>query len=209
MLDALTYETMIEDIERNMEQFALDEDTIGILFARPESAAGRDILDNLAYYHFRTEGTANFYLPGYGACWNRNYPDEKTVTIIQGMRWSFSNEMFLQFMGDMERRSRWRYSGDTELVFIDYKDRTIEYGRVVIFYVDTMLRDRVIDSVKNLFDILFRLCRSEEKINIISKELGIEHLKIMKIDNLMEGLHPEPENRILQEKYFSIGDMRP
>lgn len=56
------------------------------------------ILNSLEYYHFRTGHSINFYLPGYGAYWTEEeYPDGKVVTEIAGVKWSFSNQRFVEF----------------------------------------------------------------------------------------------------------------
>lgn len=69
MMDALTYEKMIKDINENIEIHGLYNDKIAILITRPNLETGKQILENLEYYHFRTGKSINFYLPGYGAYW--------------------------------------------------------------------------------------------------------------------------------------------
>lgn len=66
MLEAITYQAMLEDISRNN----ILEDTIGILITRPELEVGKDILSSLNYYHHASSKNVNFYLPGYGAYWH-------------------------------------------------------------------------------------------------------------------------------------------
>lgn len=105
MLEALTYQEMLEDIAENMQRKGLKSDTIGILLTRPELDTGKHILDNLEYYHFRTGKVVNFYLPGYGAYWHNAYPDGRVVTKINDVEWSFSNEMFVKFEDELEQRS--------------------------------------------------------------------------------------------------------
>lgn len=72
MMDALTYEKMIKDINENIEIHGLYNDKIAILITRPNLETGKQILENLEYYHFRTGKSINFYLPGYGAYWGMN-----------------------------------------------------------------------------------------------------------------------------------------
>ena len=54
MMDALTYEKMIKDINENIEIHGLYNDKIAILITRPNLETGKQILENLEYYHFRT-----------------------------------------------------------------------------------------------------------------------------------------------------------
>ena len=64
MLDALTYQEMLKHIKWNVEQYGIEDDTIGILITRPDLTTGESILNSLEYFHFRTGKTINFYLPG-------------------------------------------------------------------------------------------------------------------------------------------------
>lgn len=54
MLDALTYQEMLRNIKQNMEYWGVKDDIIGILITRPDLNTGKNILDSLEYYHFRT-----------------------------------------------------------------------------------------------------------------------------------------------------------
>lgn len=54
MIDALAYQIMLEEINRNAREKGLLNDSIGILITRPELPTGKDILNSLEYYHFRT-----------------------------------------------------------------------------------------------------------------------------------------------------------
>lgn len=106
---------MLRNIARNSERYGIENDTIGILLTRPDLETGRDILNSLEYYHFWMGNSINFYLPGYGAYWDDTYPDRKVVTEIDGVKWYFSNEMFVRFEENMERYSSWKYSGGIRL----------------------------------------------------------------------------------------------
>lgn len=65
MFDALTYQKMLKEIKKNSEKYGITDDMVAILITRPDLATGKDILNSLEYYHFRTGRSINFYLPGY------------------------------------------------------------------------------------------------------------------------------------------------
>ena len=121
-------------------------DSIGILIIRHELPTGKDILNSLEYYHFRTGKSVNFYLPGYGAYWNGNYSDSRAVTTIDKANWLFSNQMFALFIEDVEKNSKWQYSGESELLLFNLKEGTLSYEKMMQFYLDKMIRDGVIYS---------------------------------------------------------------
>ena len=60
MFEALTYQEMLKDINRNIERYGVLDDTIGILITRPDLVTGKSILNSLEYFHFRTGKMVNF-----------------------------------------------------------------------------------------------------------------------------------------------------
>ena len=131
MIDALTYQTILEEMNRNAREEGVLNGSSGILITRPELPTGIDILNSLEYYHFRTGKSVNFYLPGYGAYWNSDYPDSKIVTTIDNVNWSFSNQMFALFIEDLEKNSKWQYSGESELLLVDLKEGNLSYEKMM------------------------------------------------------------------------------
>lgn len=206
MLDALTYRKMINDIKRNLGRDTLQGVTIGILLTKPGFETGRSIQDHLAYYHFRTGCTVHFYLPGYGASWKQACGDGRAVTTIDGAQWSFSSEMFQRFVREMERRSKWRYSENSELILITYKNHELLYDKMMIFYPDLMLRDGVICSMQQLFDVLFNLCRSEERFRIVKGKPVIEYRKVLKVELLAQKIPAQLGDIYLQGKHYYVSD---
>lgn len=206
MLDALTYRKMINDIKRNLGRDTPQGVTIGILLTKPDFETGRSIQDHLAYYHFRTGCTVHFYLPGYGASWKQTYADGRTVTTIDGAQWGFSSEMFMRFVREMERRSKWRYSGNSELILVTYKNQKLLYDKMMIFYPDLMLRDGVICSMQQFFDVLFNLCRSEERFRIVKGKPEIERLKVLKVELLAQKIPAQLGDIYLQGKHYYVSN---
>ena len=100
---------MLKEIKENSEKYGTTYDIAAILITRPDLATGKDILNSLEYYHFRTSHFINFYLPGYGAYWTKEeYLDGKVVTEIDDVKWSFSNQRFAKFIEDIEEYSKFR-----------------------------------------------------------------------------------------------------
>lgn len=206
MLDVLTYRKMMNDIKRKLGRDTQQEDTIGILLTKPDFETGRSIQDHLAYYHFRTGCTVHFYLPGYGASRKRAYEDGRSVTTIDGVRWSFSSELFMRFVREMERRSKWRYAGDSELILVTYKNQELLYDKMMIFYPDRMLRDGVICSMQQFFAVLFHLCRSEERFRIVKGKAEIERLKVLKVELLAQKIPAQLGDRYQRGRHYDVID---
>lgn len=200
MLEAITYQDMLRDIAYNR----IKEDIIGILFTRPDLDVGKSILNSLNYYHHLSGYNTNFYLPGYGAYWYGKYPDGQVVTRINGTEWSFSDKMFVDFVNDFEKYSRWEYSGESELLMVEYKDGRLFYDRVIQFYLDNMLRDNVIVSIPSFFQELLRICRQDKSLQSIRNTFGGEKLIHITGEGILNNIPAVFGNTLKRERYFCI-----
>ena len=209
MYEALTYQIMLDTISENARRRGILNDTIGILITRPDLPIGKTILDSLEYFHFRTGKSLNFYLPGYGAYWPKSeYSDGKVVTIIDGVNWSFSNQMFVRFVSELENCSKWSYSGESELLLVELKNGEITFENVIQFWLDNMLRDNVIKSIYSFLEQLFRVCSDKDKIDQISNALGNDKFKQITQEKILEKMPLDMGNIFTQEKYFCVKNMQ-
>ena len=202
MLEAITYDSMLE----NIEEHGIEQDTIGILLARPTSKAGKDIVGTLPYYHHRSGKSMNFYLPGYGAYWYGDYPDEKNVAVIDDIRWSFSNQKYVEFIEALENHSRWEYSGESELLLIEYTNGKLDYSKVLRFHLDAMLRDNAIPSVNVFFENIFRYASRRKNISQISDITGLKTLGQITMDQILEELPGLFNGVIKKGRHYRIND---
>lgn len=165
MIEAITYADMLEHIRNN----DLVEDTVGILLTRPDLQTGEEIMGSLNYYHHLTGYNINFYLPGYGAYWNdAEYPDMRFAADINGVSWSFSDKAFVSFVNTIENVSRWKYSGESELLLIPYHDKNLDYSNVAVFRLDAMLKDDAISSISNFITCLSRNAKHNNSVNSLA-----------------------------------------
>jgi len=202
MLEAITYDSMLENIEEN----GVKDATIGILFARPKSKAGKDIVDTLPYYHHRSGQNINFYLPGYGAYWYGAYPDETNIVKIGGTQWSFSNQKYVEFIDSLEENSNWEYSGESELLLIEYRNHLLDYSNVLRFILDTMLRDEAITSINMFFEGIFREATKRKSVTQISDISGLKTLGQITIDSVLKAIPSCFCGVIKKERHYLIKD---
>jgi len=202
MFEAITYKDMLQSIKEN----GIKADTIGILLARPKSNTGESILKSLPYYHHRSGELINFFLPGYGAYWYGTYPDEIDAVKIDGTQWSFSNEMFAKFVSDLEKKSSWQYSGESELLLIDCHDSKLDFSNVLRLQLDAMLRDDVVPSIEWFFERLFREMGRQSKVTRISNIAGAKTLGQVTIDSVMEIIPNIFGDIIKKEKHYITRD---
>ena len=202
MLEAVTYQQMLTNISCN----EMREDMIGILITRPELNVGKEILESLNYYHHLSGKNKNFYLPGYGAYWYGTYPDGRVVARIDCVEWSFSDRMFIDFINELENYSTWKYSGESELLMLQYKNGILSYDNMMRFYLDEMLRDGAIVSIPTFFQQLFRILNKSETVNEASNILvGNKMIQIPK-DLIMDNVPTIFSKIFTQEKHFCVGN---
>ena len=205
MLEAMTYQDMLSDINENARKHGIINDTIGILITRPDLPTGKQIMNSLEYFHFRTGKSVNFYLPGYGAYWTKyDYPDGIVVTRINGVEWSFSNEMFVSFIQNLEHYSKWQYSGESELLLVELKDNVLSYQNTMQFHLDNMLRDRVIGSIPQFFETLFRVCANKDSLQQISNIFGQKTVKHVSMEFVLSNVPSGLRKLFTEEKYFCV-----
>ena len=205
MLEAMTYQDMLSDINENARKNGIINDTIGILITRPDLPTGKQIMNSLEYFHFRTGKSVNFYLPGYGAYWTKyDYPDGIVVTRINGVEWSFSNEMFVSFIQNLEHYSKWQYSGESELLLVELKDNVLSYQNTMQFHLDNMLRDRVIGSIPQFFETLFRVCANKDSLQQISNIFGQKTVKHVSMEFVLSNVPSGLRKLFTEEKYFCV-----
>lgn len=202
MLEAITYDYMLE----NIQEYKIEQDTIGILLTRPTSKAGKDIVETLPYYHHRSGRSINFYLPGYGAYWHGAYPDEKNVIVLDGIQWSFSNQKYVEFIEALEGHSRWKYSGESELLLIEYANGKLDYSNVLKFHLDAMLRDDATPSINVFFESIFRYASRRKNLTQISDITGLKTLGQITMDCILAELPKLFNGVIKKERHYLIND---
>lgn len=199
----------MEEISENARKYGILDDTIGILVTRPDLPTGKSILNSLEYFHFRTGKSLNFYLAGYGAYWpDSEYPDGEVVTVVDGVNWSFSNSKFVQFISELEKYSKWSYSGESELLLFELKKGILSYENVMSFHLDNMIRDNVIQSIHLFFEQLFRICSDKDSMTQIRNILRSNKLKQISKEKILENMPLDIGKVFMQEKYFCVKNIQ-
>ena len=129
------------------------------------------------------------------------------VTTIDNVNWLFSNRMFALFIEDLEKYSSWQYSGESELLLIGLKEGILSYENVMQFYLDQMIRDGVIYSIHQFFENLFRICKDKASMGQISNTFGMNKVKQVSLDALLDKLPLGLGKVFIQEKYFCVKNM--
>lgn len=203
MIDAITYTEMLKHIRTN--EFV--EDTIGVLITRPDLNTGNSILKSLNYFHHLTGNNINFYLPGYGAYWSSDrYPDMNNVVCLNGVDWSFSYKAFVEFVATLEDVSKWKYSGESELLLIPYHDEMLDFSKVVVFHLDIMIDDGTISSVSSFITGLSRCVRLDNSVTSIAARGAVKCISKIAIDEIIDKMPTYISKSLRRGKHYFCRD---
>lgn len=108
----------------------------------------------------------------------------------------------------MEKYSKWRYSGESDLIFAEVKNGRLSYERAMEFHLDNMLRDKAIISVNQFFEKIVRIGQEGRSMNQIGNKLGIDKGKQVVFDALLEKMPMHMGDVIKQEKYFCVKNIQ-
>jgi hypothetical protein len=107
----------------------------------------------------------------------------------------------------LEKYSKWKYSGESELLLVDYKNGILSFDRMMQFHLDNMFRDNVIYSVHQFFEQLYRICKDKETLNQVSNAFGLDKAKQIAKERILDKLPIELGIIFTQEKYFCVRNM--
>lgn len=145
---------------------------IGILFSHPATAlAQSEIINHLPHFHVRSGDAVDFFCVGYGAYWPpEHFVDQNPVANIQGVDWLFSDQAFSNVIDELESETRWKYSGETELLLVSaVKERSgrviLDYESAIVCNLEAMARDKAFTSVRAFFTALFRYAKDHSASN--------------------------------------------
>jgi hypothetical protein len=141
---------------------------VGILLCHPNSPLAKsEILGHLPQFHIRSGEAIDFFCAGYGAYWPPNHHvDQNVVARINKEDWLFSNEAFNQVIEELERESKWEFSGETELLLIPVSKSsdggvTFQYQDSIVCNLEAMAKDDAFTSVRAFFELIFRFAKSK------------------------------------------------
>ena len=112
--------------------------------------------------------------------------------------------MFVGFIEDLEKYSTWKYSGESELLMLEYKGGKLYFDAMMRFCLDNMIRDNVIVSLPSFFQQLVRICKKDNSLEKISNTFGRKKLVQVTKETILDNIPSYLEDVFTQEKYFCV-----
>jgi hypothetical protein len=209
MLEAPTLDHVYDHRDRN-------ESAACCIFLAPRfSNLSRDeVIPRIGYLDHRSGKYVHFYCAGYGGYWHRDIVQdmEEIGDVKYGdgtmIPWAFSQNLFARFVDELERATKWRYSGDVELIMLG---PNVDFSKALIFKVQAMVEDKAIRSSAELFEAIIRYCRDavgDPSAYDFSDVQGAKELGKGVLDAILSYL-PEPVRGVWEKgRHYAVKNIR-
>lgn len=204
MFAASTYEEIIE-YERRIKNMEI----VVFLFVKPTCQDATDIIQEFEYIHYNSAKYCSVYAIGYSDYPQKNDSSHyKKVAEIIGRDWYFSNKTFVEFKNNLERRIKWEYSGETEVLILQNNPGgrdPLNFSNYVAIDVNKGLREGYIDSFQRFMESLIRSSRSKVTAQEAATDLRKSRISIK--DTIAEAIDnskriPDPAKQIVKDRLF-------
>ena len=204
MFAASTYEEIVgyERLIENME-------IVVFLFVKPTSQDAIDIIKEFEYIHYNSAKYCSVYAIGYSDDpQKKDSSHYKKVDEIIERDWYFSNKIFVEFKNNLERRIRWEYSGETEVLILQNNPGgrdPLNFSNYVAIDVNKGLREGYIDSFQRFMESLIRSSRSKVTAKETVTDLRKSRISIK--GTIAEAIEnskriPDPAKQIIKDRLF-------
>lgn len=202
MVEAISYNNLLKRLINKYEGNGTV--SIGLLLGNANcNFMKSNILNKINQFHHRSNHNIDFYFPGYGAYWNGCFGEEKVVSTVGGVEWLFSDKLYSEFIDELESHSKWKYSGETELLLLNFKNGELDFSEMLVFWIDKMVTDQVIYSPSNFFETIFRNLKGNNSVYSVSDMLAIKGISKSIIELINQKI---PFNDLLNNKWYCIKD---
>lgn len=132
---------------------------VGIFFARDRKTGGaadvrEEIASSFEYWNHDSGEHFDMFFPGW-------YFRKKKL--------QFNLKRFIEYSEEIERHSKWRYSGETDLLILNFnynlqsKEGQFAFDEVIVMQVEEMIREKRIGSLPALLSIIQDTAKANEE----------------------------------------------
>lgn len=204
MFAASTYDDIIE-YERLIE----NQEIVVLLFVRPTNQDAIDIIREFEYLHYNSSRYCSIYAVGYSNDFQKQSDTHyRKICEILNSDWYFSSKAFVEFKDNLEKRIKWKYSGETEILVLQNnpgKHDPLNFINYVAIDVNKGLKEGYIDSFQRFMESLVRSAKSsvtakEAMFEIRKSRVSIKEIILGAIDDSKK--IPNPAKKIIKDRLF-------
>ena len=204
MFAASTYDEIIENERLNENQ-----EIVVLLFVRPTNQDAIDIIREFEYIHYNSSKYCSIYAVGYSNDFQkRSDTHYRKICEILNSDWYFSNKAFVEFKDNLEKRIKWKYSGETEILVLQNnpgKYDPLNFINYVAIDVNKGLKEGYIDSFQRFMESLVRSAKNsvtakEAMLEIRKSRVSVKEIILGAIDDSKK--IPNPAKKIIKDRLF-------
>lgn len=199
-----TYEEIIKK-ERELNE----KHIVILLFVRPSLPGAKEIIEEFNYLHYNSYKYCSIYAVGYTNNIDVNeYEDYQKVRGIVNSEWYYSDKGFVDFKNQLEKRLKWRYSGEIEFIILQSNpegNEILNFQNYATIDVNYGIRNGYIESFSRLMEALIHSSHSEVETISALRNTRNSHYKISNI--ISETIDtcnkiPQPIKKVLKDRMF-------
>ncbi len=196
-----------EEIEKREIEIG-EKHLVVFLFVRPSLNGAKEIIDEFNYIHYNSGSYCSIYAIGYTNDSMSKYDSFAKIQGIQNSEWYYSDATFVQFKRYLEKRLKWRYSGEIEMIILQSNP---DGGNILNFTnyiaVDVLhgIRKEYIESFSRFMESLIRSSQSQVEVKPAIQKAVSNQIKIKDIvcDAIGESKRiPISVKKILKDRLF-------
>lgn len=204
MFAASTYDEIIE-YERLIE----NQEIVVLLFVKPTNQDAVDIIREFEYIHYNSSKYCSIYAVGYSNDFKKQSDTHyRKICEILNSDWYFSSKAFVEFKDNLEKRIKWKYSGETEILVLQNnpgKHDPLNFTNYVAIDVNKGLKEGYIDSFQRFMESLVRSAKSsvtarEAMFEIRKSRVSVKEIILGAIDDSKK--IPNPAKKIIKDRLF-------
>lgn len=198
--------TTYEEIEK-IEQEINEKHIIVLLFVRPSLPGADKIIEEFNYLHHNASRFCSIYAVGYSSN-NQSQTIFQTVKGVNGALWHYSDEAFVYFKNRLEKRLKWRYSGEIELLILQSNPEgrsILNFENYLAVDVNYGIKHEYIESFPRFMETLVRTSRHAVEVEPAAFRLQTSQYKISEIvGKSIDACKkvPQPVKKIIKDRLF-------
>lgn len=172
MIESISFQKLKEKLNRRHGD--AEEIPIALLIGSADSGFMKKyVLNRMNDYHHASKHHLDFYFPGYGAYWNGCYGEEEIVCEVDNNKWLYSSKKFHEFIEELENETKWQFSGEVELILLNYTKGNLDFSEAIVLHLDQMVKEDVITSPASLFYKIFRKFKKPKTVHKLSDQFTL------------------------------------
>ncbi|MFT4804392.1 MAG: glycerophosphoryl diester phosphodiesterase [Psychroserpens sp.] len=190
-----------------------DVKLIGFLFSRDSLEKNKSLITkNLNYFNERTHNHIDIYCAGYTEVKN----ETEGGILIKDQYWSYSDGNFNEHRKIMESNTKWRFSGEIDLVLTNviYDKNTdvisVDYSQAMVCHLSDLIEIKAFSSIESFFEKLCQYSEYADSNNPIwklSDKFGLESGKSALIKFVLSLIPKSFSKDLVTISKFSVNDI--